>query len=163
MRAGWWIGLAACTAVAACAPEPDSYYGGVQSAYDGYVQPGYVPPSYAAPGYLAPNPGLGYVPPYSYPVPVPVAPGFGYERRRDFGYPGYREREFRREFEDRRFRDDQERFYRERGDRERFERSRSFERPRPPEPPRQPPAPPLGQSPPVQGGIFPGVPRPVPR
>ncbi len=155
------MGLVACTAVAACAPESDNYYGGVQSAYDGYGQPGYAPSPYAQPGYLAPNPGLGYVPPYSY--PVPVAPGFDYGRRRDFGYPGYREREFRREFDDRRFRNDQERFYRERGDRERFERSRSFERPRPPEPPRQPPPPSLGQSPPVQGGIFPGVPRPVPR
>ena len=155
MRAGWWMGLVACTAMAACAPEPDNYYGGVQSAYDGYAQPGYVPSPYAQPGYLAPNPALGYVPPYSYPAPVPVAPGFGYGYgpRRDYGYPGYREREFRRGFDDRRFRDDHER----------FERSRNFERPRPPELPRQQPASPLGQSPPVQGGIFPGVPRPVPR
>ena len=159
------MGLMACTAVGACAPEPDNYYGGVQSAYDGYGQSSYTPPPYAQPGYLAPNPGLGYVPPYSYPVPVPVpvTPGFGYGRGRDFGYPGDREREFRREFQDRRLRDDQERSYRERGDRERIERRRSFERPRPPERPRQPPAPPPGQTPPIPGGIFPGVPRPLPR
>ena len=164
MRRGWWIGLAACTVLAACAPDPSNYYGNVQPAYDGYaqpgyVQPGYVPPAYAGPGYLAPDPGPGYVPPYGYPVPVPVAPGFGgygYGRGRDF-----REREFRREFQDRGERE--RRFHDDQGpiNRGRFEGNR-FERPRPPEPARQPP-PPLGQTAPIPGGIFPGVPRPLPR
>lgn len=179
MRRGWWIGLAACMASAGCVPEPGNYYGTAQSGYDGYAQPGYAPPpsyaapsyaapgyappayappTYAEPGYLVPDAGPGYVPPYGY--PVPVAPGFGYGRERD---PGFRDREFRREFQDRgererRFRDDPGPI-----NRGRFEGNRNFERPRPPEPPRQQPRPPPGQTPPLPGGIFPGVPRPLPR
>ena len=159
-------------ATAACAPDPNNYYGNLQPSYDGYaqpgyVQPGYVPPTYAGPGYLAPDVGPGYVPPYGYPVPVPVTPGYGYGgygygRGRDFRDPGFREREFRREFQDRgererRFRDEQGPI-----NRGRFEGNR-FERARPPEPPRQPPPPPPpGQTAPIPGGIFPGVPRPLP-
>jgi hypothetical protein len=165
-------------ATAACASEPGNYYGSVQPAYDeyaqpgyvqpgpGYIQPGYVPPTYAEPGYLVPDGGgPRYVPQYGY----PVAPGFGYGygRGRD---PGFRDREFRRDFQERReFQDRGERERRFRDDqgpfnRGRFEGNRNFERPRPPEPPRQPPPPPPpGQTPPMPGGIFPGVPRPMPR
>ena len=169
MRGGWGIGLAACTALAACAPGPSDYYGNLQPAYNGYVQPGYVqpgyvPPAYAGPGYLAPDAGPGYVPPYGYPVPVPVAPGYGgygYDRGRDDRGPGFREREFRREYQDRGERE------RRRDDpgpinRGRFEGNR-LERPRPTEPRREPPPPPPGQTAPIPGGIFPGVPRPLPR
>ncbi len=173
MQRGWWVGLTACMAATACAPDPGSYYGNVQPAYDGYaqpgyVQPGYVPPAYAAPGYIAPDAGPGYVPPYGggYPVPVPVTPGYGYGgygygRGRDYRDPGFREREFRRDFQERgererRFRDDQGAF-----NRGRFEGNRA-ERPRPPEPARQPPPPPPGQTAPLPNGIFPGVPRPQP-
>ena len=168
MRGGWWIGLAACTASAACAPDPGNYYGSVQPAYDGYAQPGYVqpgyaPPAYAAPGYVAPGVGPGYVPPYAYPVPVEpgYGYGYGYDRGREYRDPGFRDREFRREFQDRgererRFRDDQGPI-----NRGRFEGNRNFERSRPPERPREPPPPP-GQTAPIPGGIFPGVPRPLP-
>lgn len=179
MQRGWWIGLAACAATAACAPNPNDYYGNVQSAYDGYaqpgyvqpgyIQPGYVPPAYAAPGYLAPDAGPGYVPQYGYPA-VPVTPGYGYGgggyggygygRGREFRDQGFRDREFRRDFQDRgererRFRDDQGA-----SNRGRFEGNR-VEQPRPPEPARQPPPPP-GQTAPLPNGIFPGVPRPQP-
>ena len=164
----WWIGLAACTALTACAPDPSNYYGNLQPAYDGYAQsgyaqPGYVPPAYAGPGYLPPDAGPGYVPPYGYPVPVPVAPGFGYGGDR-YGYDrghDFRDREFHREFQDRgegerRFRNDQGPI-----NRGRFEGNR-FERPRPPEP-RQPPPPLPGQAAPGSTSLFPGVPRPLPR
>lgn len=161
MRAGWWMGLAACLGSAACVPEPDGYYGTVQPAYNGYAQPGYVPPVYADPGYLVPDVGPRYVPPYGY--PGPVAPGYGYgygyaPRDRDLGFRDRGRREFQDRGErDRRFRDDQGPF------RGRFEGNR-VERPRPPEPPRQQPRPPPpGQTPPLPGGIFPGVPRPLPR
>lgn len=157
------MGLSACLMSAACVPDPGGYYGGVQPAYDGYaqpnyLQPSYVPPGYAEPGYLVPD-GPRYVQPYGYAVPVTPGFGYGYGRGRD---PGFRDREFRRDFQDRgererRFRDNPGAF-----DRGRFE-GRNFERPRPPEPPRQQPGPPPGQTPPLPGGIFPGVPRPMPR
>ena len=86
MRGGGWIGLAACLASAACAPNPNDYYGGLQPGYQGYAQPGYVPPAYVEPGYLVPDAGPGYVPPYGYSAPVTPGLGFGYgyDRGREF-------------------------------------------------------------------------------
>ncbi len=160
MRWGWLTGLAACAVLPACAPDPSGYYGNTQPAYDGYTQPGYVSPGYVQPGYVVPDGGPVYVQPYGYSGPVGPGfvpgPGYGYGREREF------HREFRdRDIRERQFRGDQDRYNRERFERDRINEQRRPEPPRP-EPPRQQFRPPT-QTPPLPGGIFPGVPRPMPQ
>ena len=152
MQRGWWMGVAACLALSACAADGGEYYSGSQSSFD----------SYGPSGYIVSEPT--YVQPYGY--GAPFRPGYGYGRDREFRDRDFRAREYRnREFRDSEFRDrqsraDQERFNRDRGNQERFDRGEQFRRQDDQMRQQQNRAPPQ-QTGPIQGGLFPGVPRPM--